>query len=481
MAAPTATASSISTGPAILPSPIIGLALLTVVLATLAERALGILPAQYVAAAAYLIFVAASLKQLGRRERILLTVALILTALAILSQADPLATLLSGLDTATYMATFLLTLGMLRDAAATSPSVRDCGIYLTQQPPGRRYVALHIGGHLLGLLLNFGVLNLLGPMIRRGVESGDPALSEIREQRQISAVMRGFPTILLWSPATITQALMIGLLPGLEPATLLTLGLVLTGLMLLVGWTEDRIRWHKFQRARANIVRPAPPPAPLRAISGMALVCLGLVVSVALVKFGLDIPIVAALITAIPCFVLLWIALQNFGLGAATALAVGGQRLKRIVTVSFPAATPETFTLSSSSFIGVMIAALLPPEWIASAIQPLEAYPILLVAVIIAIVPIAAQIAFNPIISVVVLGAALIRVPDLPIDPTTLALALASGWMLALPSSPFSIPSLILGRVLDRPGTQLSWRWNGLYTLAAYATVLIFIAAVRLI
>src|SRR5690606_22659834 len=120
-----------------------------------------------------------------------------------------------------------------------------------------------------GLLLNFGVLNLLGPMIRRGVESGDPALAEIREQRQISAIMRGFPTILLWSPATITQALMISLLPGLQVAVLVSLGLVLTFILLFVGWAEDRIRWHKFQRSRANIIRPAPPPAPWKAILGM--------------------------------------------------------------------------------------------------------------------------------------------------------------------------------------------------------------------
>jgi hypothetical protein len=128
----------------------------------------------------------------------------------------------------------------------------------------------------------------------------------------------------------------------------------------------------------------------------------------------------------------------------------------------------------------VLVAALLPPELVAAAIRPLEDQPLLLLAIIIAIVPLASQIAFNPIISVVVLGGALIRVPGLPVEPTILALALASGWMLALPGSPFSIPSLILGRLLNRPGTQISWRWNGVYTLMAYATVLGFIGCAGL-
>ena len=466
--------------PALPARPALGLALLLVVLATLAERAFGLHDAQYVAAAAYLAFVLGCLRNLGRREAILLSVAALLTALAILGQDDPLATLLQGLDTATYMATFLLTLGMLRTAAATSPAVLACGVYLTQQPPGRRYAALHVGGHLLGLLLNFGVLNLLGPMIRRGVESGDPALAEIREQRQISAVLRGFPTILLWSPATITQALMISLLPGVDAARLLTLGLILTIIMLGVGWLEDRVRWHKFQRARAHIKRPPPPPAPWRAFGGMALICFALAGSVVLVKLALDIPIVPALITAIPCVVLAWIVLQNTRSGLTGAIAAAAQRLSQIVTMSFPTASPETLTLSSSAFIGVLVAALLPPELVAAAIRPLEDQPLLLLAIIIAIVPLASQIAFNPIISVVVLGGALIRVPGLPVEPTILALALASGWMLALPGSPFSIPSLILGRLLNRPGTQISWRWNGVYTLMAYATVLGFIGCAGL-
>lgn len=458
-----------------------GLALLVVVLATLAERAFGLHDAQYIAAAAYLAFVLGCLRGIGRREAILLSVAALLTALAILWRDDPLTPLLQGLDTATYMATFLLTLGMLRTAAATSPAILACGVYLTQQPPGRRYAALHVGGHLLGLLLNFGVLNLLGPMIRRGVESGDPALAEIREQRQISAVLRGFPTILLWSPATITQALMISLLPGVDAARLLTLGLVLTIIMLGVGWLEDRVRWHSFQRSRAHIRRPPPPPAPWRAFGGMAFICLALAGSVALVKLALDIPIVPALITAIPCVVLAWIVIQNAGQGRSAAFAAAGQRLSQIVTVSFPTASPETLTLSSSAFIGVLVAALLPPELVAAAIRPLEDQPMLLLAIVIAIVPLASQLAFNPIITVVVLGGALIRVPGLPVDPTILALALAAGWMLALPGSPFSIPSLILGRLLNRPGTQISWRWNGVYSLMAYATVLLFIGCARLV
>ena len=75
-----------------------GLALLIVVLATLAERAFGLHDAQYIAAAAYLAFVLGCLRGIGRREAILLSVAALLTALAILWRDDPVTPVLQGLD-----------------------------------------------------------------------------------------------------------------------------------------------------------------------------------------------------------------------------------------------------------------------------------------------------------------------------------------------------------------------------------------------
>ena len=65
------------------------------------------------------------------------------------------------------------------------------GDYLTRQPPGRRYLAIHTGGHAMGVLLNFGTLSLLGPLIVRGV-GGDPGGRACRGGRARATAIVGF-------------------------------------------------------------------------------------------------------------------------------------------------------------------------------------------------------------------------------------------------------------------------------------------------
>ncbi len=50
---------------------------------------------------------------------------------------------------AAFFTFFLCSLNFLRDAAQTSPLVQRCGKVIVNQPPGRRYAVLTIGGHFL--------------------------------------------------------------------------------------------------------------------------------------------------------------------------------------------------------------------------------------------------------------------------------------------------------------------------------------------
>ena len=45
------------------------------------------------------------------------------------------------------------------------------------------------------------------------------------------------------------------------------------------------------------------------------------------------------------------------------------------------------------------------------------------------------------------------------------------GWCLNLTGSPFGTTVLMVGRATGVRGTTLSWRWNGLFPLAAAAVV----------
>ncbi|MDE0256476.1 MAG: hypothetical protein OYG32_16915, partial [Rhodospirillaceae bacterium] len=130
----------------------------------------------------------------GWRERGLLAAAAAITAAALLAAPAPGALIEHSLQRAAFLAAFMILIGLLRVGASRSASVLALGDYLTRQPPGRRYLAVHAGSHIMGLLLNFGTLSLIGPLIMRGVEAtraDEPAAAAIREQRQLSALIRG--------------------------------------------------------------------------------------------------------------------------------------------------------------------------------------------------------------------------------------------------------------------------------------------------
>ncbi|MDH3790529.1 MAG: hypothetical protein OEU09_17400 [Rhodospirillales bacterium] len=466
------------------PERVVAAALAVVALATLGRVILGLPGAGELAIGGYLCFVLAGIAGHVWRIKTLFAVAVVLTGAVTVTVDEPSAVLRAGFDTAAYLASFLLLLGVLREAAQSSPAVRDCGEYLTSQPPGRRYLALHTGGHLLGLTLNFGVLSLLGPLIKRGVaaataRSGETHLAEIRERRQLSALLRGFAWIIAWSPTTITQALLLTLLPGVEAHRLLLLGLAMALTVLLVGWLEDRLRWRHLRRASERAGRAAPAlPAPRRALRSMALICVLLIASVVLTKQALEIPTVPALMLSVPCFAFAWIVVQRISEGFGLALGHGLDRGRRIVRHGFPTSSPEVLTLSSAGFIGSLAAALIPVDQVAAVAAWAAQTPLLLLTGITAVVVLAAQLALSPIMFVVFLGSALAQAPLPGIDQTAIALALGAGWALALTGSPFTASVLILSRVTGVTGTRVSWTWNGAFTMLAAGVVVLFLAAV---
>lgn len=58
----------------------------------------------------------------------------------------------TALDRAAFFAAFIYLVTLLKEAAQRSRSVLELGVYITRQPPGRRYFSLAIGGHLMGVL-----------------------------------------------------------------------------------------------------------------------------------------------------------------------------------------------------------------------------------------------------------------------------------------------------------------------------------------
>lgn len=416
-----------------------------------------------------------SIPALGLRESYLLAVSATLSGIVLWTDPAPGAVLARGLDQGVFLMVFILLVGLLQEAAATSPAVAQVGRYLTRQPPGRRFYALYGGSGLLAILFNLGSVSLLVPLIERGIElsaPGDP-LNPVRLRRQVSAALRGFAWVVIWSPTALAPLAVMQLIPGIDRGRWILDGIGVFLVMMLIGAVEDRIRFRSYRPRGAIVAEPLPRAAALRFLA----VCGWLtVLVVAIVRLTGASPVLGIIIAA-PAMALGWIAVQYAATErrpAALAAAVG-TRIHAILFETLPRSAPVSVTLAASGYIGMMAAALVPSEALAAALH-LNAIPdvVLLGALPLVIVG-CSLFALSPIMLAVFFGSLFGSLGVPPADPTLLALSISCGWALSMTVSPFATPVLLISRMGRIAGTVLTFRWNGVFAaLSAAALVPIF-------
>lgn len=414
-----------------------------------------------------------TVNRLQLRERVLMSLALLLSAVAALQFNAPVALFERAGLQAAFLTSFMVLLSLLRDGAVTSPSVLNLGKYLTSRSPGRRYLAIHSGSQLLGMVLNFGALTLLGPLIQRGarsVESVNKELANWREQRQISALTRGFSWTVAWSPATVSMAITVSVVKDANLLMVCLYGTLAAAGSLVTGWLLDR---NTGRAARSSMATGNQPAATARndnfpwvAARRLGLVCIALfLVCATMVVFNQS-RIVPALMLASPVVMVIWLVAQHWQ--ARSDTVVFRARLRDIAVNSVPAGVPEAITLASAGYIGVIVVALVNPDRVAEATGITELTGPWLYLLFMACVPLLSNLAMPPILSVTVLGGLYSTLPFEGTNPNLLACALVWGWALNLTASPFGGVPLILGRITSIPSTHLSWRWNGTFSLLMF-------------
>ena len=115
---------------------------------------------------AFLALCPALIPYFSAREWALTILAGVLTA-GLLFKSDGWDNVLFSLDRAAFFGAFIYLVTLLKEAAQRSSSVLALGVYLTRQPTGRRFYGPAIGGHAMGVLLNFGAISLLTPFSQR--------------------------------------------------------------------------------------------------------------------------------------------------------------------------------------------------------------------------------------------------------------------------------------------------------------------------
>lgn len=438
---------------------------------------------QVLARTATLGFYVIAISRLGLRERLLVLVCLGLSA-ALVFRGES-ADIGRALDQAAFLAAFIQTMGLLREAAVRSAAIRDVGAYVTRQPAKRRTLAVLLGGQAMGVLLNFGALSLLGPLIQNGVRasSPDPEIARIREQRQLSALLRGFSWIVVWAPTTVTQALLADTLPNAEGAALAGLGLAMAVFMLALAWLEDQAAWRATAarlRAGGRVVQETPR-LPRGAARNLVGICALLIGTTLTIRWLTGVPTVPALMLTAPICLVLWIMVQRTPEGLGTALRSVGHTLRDVAGGAVPNGARECATLGASGFIGVAAAALVPVDTVAAWLGVVQPDPAVLLIVLPLLIVVAGQIALSPIMMVVFLASIISALPEAPADHTLIAFALSCGWAITMTASPNAAGALIMARVTGRGAYELTWRWNLRFSLLAYGALgIAILALVRL-
>ena len=423
---------------------------------------------------ALLIVLATALRRLTSREKVLVTLAVIGTVFALMLSNNPLELIERAGLQAAFLTAFMVLLSLLRDGAVTSSSVLSLGQYLTTRRPGRRYLAIHCGGQLLGMILNFGALTLLGPLIQRGarsIEAGNEAIVKWREQRQISALMRGFSWTVAISPATVSLAITVSVVKGANLLVVCLYGFSVVLGALVIGWGLDLNTGRVAKVAlkgsgQETKVSGTIENFPYASARRLAVVCVTLFTVSMITVLLSGSRIVPALMLASPVVTVLWLSIQHRRAKLGSSVYI--ERLRNIATHSVPAGVPEAVTLASAGYIGVIVVAMISPPWFAGVTGITSLGAPWLYFLVMGSVPILSNLAMPPILTVTVMGGLYSTLAFEGIDPNLLACSLGWGWALNLTASPFGGVPLILGRLIGISSTRLSWHWNGLFSLLMF-------------
>lgn len=441
-------------------------ALTTALLVTLVEWGAG-WPAPAAAAVAVLAFVALATPGARLSRQVFVLVGLVLVGWALAAREDWPALIARALGSAGFVAGFFVALAWLRNAAATSRATTAAGRYLAEQPPGRRYVALTIGGHLFALVLSYGAIQLLGGMAEASARAEpNREIGTIRLRRMLLAIQRGFVATLAWSPLTFSIAITTAIVPGASWTRALPYCLVTAVLLAGLGWAMDTL-------IKPKLTGPRPPPqrphGTWRTLWPLAGLLALLIVAIGLVQAATGLRAVAVVMVVVPLISLGWIAAQGRGRGRPAAFLA--LRARRFVTRDLPGYRAELLLLLMAGFIGTLGAGLSAPLVRQSGFD-LHAIPPWMVLIgLVWLVPLTGQLGMNPILSVSLIAPLLPEPAAMGLTPESVVVALTGGWALSGASSPYTATTMLVAALGRVTAHHVGLRWNGGYTLAAGVVV----------
>lgn len=428
------------------------------------------------AGACMLLFVALQWRQTYRTFQFFVVLAIGLGFFLWFTQRISWSEIATAIDRGAFFTFFLTSLSVLREAAGSSPLVRRCGTIMVNQPPGRRYLLMTVGAHLFSVMLNVGALNVLGTMVKRAIRPGqtdeEKRIANVRSRRMLTAVMRGFSSIPMWSPTSVTMLLIMSGIPTLSWEQYAPVGLLLAGLFILWGAILDRISYP--QRAVSlggdHHLRPLIP---------LVLLVVLIPVSAFIVAELTGMKLFSALLVCVPFIGVSWISFQYKRARPRINAALLLRRISRSFPVTFISQRNEVALFASSGFIGVILIPLIDPLWVKGLLEQANIGDAWLMIIISLTVLLFSLLAINPIITVTIILGVLQQLPDLSVPPIVQVAVIAVTWGVFSGMSPMTAALRFISNFSNVSPAVFGLVWNGVFNLtillALYTALLVFL------
>jgi hypothetical protein len=321
-------------------------------------------------------------------------------------------------------------------------------------------------------MLNVGALNVLGSMVKRSIRPGktdeERRIAGIRSRRMLTAVLRGFSGIPLWSPTTVTMLLVLSSIPELAWEEYAPLGLTLAVLFILWGAILDRFSYPQ------HTITPGADHRLIYLIPLVLLVAL-IPLSAYVVSVLTGLKLFSALLMCVPVIGLIWIAFQYRGAGPRLGAALVFRRATRSFPRTFVSQRNEVALFASSGFIGVILIPLIDPSWINDWLQHTGLSDGVLMIMISMTIIVTSLMAINPIITVTLILGVLQELPDLSVSPTIQAVVITVTWAVFTGTSPFTASLRFLSIFSSVSPTEFGLKWNGIFGLSVLLALYIFL------
>lgn len=373
----------------------------------------------------------------------------------------------SAVDRAAFLACFVVVLSFLRDAAQTSRMVQTCGRIIVNQTPGRRYLTLAFGGHMMGVLMSLGTVSLLSTMIygsqTHGQQAVDQRIRDIRLRRMTLAMLRGFCAVPLWAPTSVTIAIILSSSLPLRWVDLLPFAIPAVACFLGLGWLMDRLSYIP-QKTGLEAMPSEPWIGPF---SGLLGIVVFVPLSAAIVSSLFELSLIGGLFLCIPAIGVGWIAMQNNRAGLRRAVFLALYRASTQTVPSLHELRNELAIFAASGFLAVILLPQIDVVWLSENITRLGlSEGAVLIAGSWAIILLALA-TVNPLVTASLVIETLVRLPDLNFDPAIIAVAITATWGIVGGVSPFSASIRLTARSVNHTASEIGLKWNFWYTICA--------------